>query len=183
MQNNYQNIAQEIWQSWLRVTTQPKVETFEQEIPRASMEKTIISMAAAGVIAGLLSAIQVMVILAGVPFLGAMAGVGALFGVIWTPIAAVIGLFIFSAIVHIIARLVSGRPIDFGPDFLTLTYLLSMIGAPLYVVNALLGLVFAFARVPFLGGLVGLAVFVYSIYLLILALRAMKAIPSGTGSN
>ncbi len=179
MQNQYQNIAQDIWQSWIRVTTQPRVETFEQEMPQASWQKAIISVAVAGVIVGLLSGIQAMILLAGIPYLGAMAGAGALIGgIITTPIAAVIGLFIFSAIVFVIARAISGKPINFDADFMTQTYLLSMIWSPLYIISSLVSLVFAFARLYFLGWLPGLAVFVYSIYLLILALRAMKALPA-----
>lgn len=177
MESNYQSTLQDIWQTWLRLTQHPGLPSFEAEKGRASVEKAIISMAIAGLVAGVAAAIQGLILytlLAPLysqgPF-GALGrggeGFGALANIITMPIGAIIGLFIGSGILWVIAYVLQARG-----DFMTQTYLISMFESPLYIISAVLGII------PCIGALAGLAISIYALYPLTNALRATHNIPT-----
>ncbi len=176
MQSSYQNVLQDIWETWLRLTTQPSLATFEQEKVRTSIERGIISMVIAGLIAGVAAAIQGIVlysifrsIYAQGPFGGMVSGgVGSLANIITQPISAVIGLFIGSGILWLIAYVLQARG-----DYMTQTYLIAMYESPLYAASAVVGII------PCIGTLISFVIGLYSLYPLTLALRATHNIPTG----
>ena len=48
---------EQLWQSWVKALTVPNVETFDEESRQATIEKALIGVAIAGVVAGVLGAL------------------------------------------------------------------------------------------------------------------------------
>ncbi len=183
-------MLQEIWQSWVAVTTRPEQLTFDQERSRATMEKALLGIVIAGVISGVLGAVRLATGLAALslinipttydkelgeipgfnlaPLLPVLSAAAAGWGVLVAPIGAVIGLLLFSGIIYVFAVLLKGRG-----TFTTQTYLLSIFWAPLTIISAAAGLV------PCLGGMVSGMLFLYSFYPLTLAIASAHEVTAG----
>jgi len=88
-----------------------------------------------------------------------------------TPIGLVIGMFVVTAIVFAIARMIGGKG-NWNVDFIRQFYLTTISGCPLYLIsiaaNALIILSLSFATI---SGLISLLVAVYGLYLLYLIVK------------
>ena len=146
---------EQLWQSWVKALTVPKVETFDEEQRQATIEKAVVGMAIAGVAAGILGALVAL----------ASGDVGAaIVSIIGGPIFAVIGLFIMSGILFIVAKVLGGTG-----DFVVQTYLVSIIYAPINIVRG----------IPFVGSVVGGLASLYALYPLTFALQSVHKVPTG----
>lgn len=179
-------------QTWIRVLTGPGEETFEreQESPQATLTTALIWIVLAAVVTAVLSFVQsllfassargmlglvqqmnlppesaVMIeqMMAGGLFAG-LRGVGALMGIVITPIAFLIGV----GIIHLLANVLGGRG-DFG----RYAFLAAAISAPISIVNAFLGFI------PVVGGCVVFLLSIYSIVLNYFAIKVVYSLSSG----
>lgn len=179
-------------QTWIRVLSGPKEETFEQEqaSPNATLATALIWTVIAAVVAAVFGFIQSLIfassaqgmlgmisqmdlppesqaminqMLAGGLMTG-MSGVGAFLGILITPIAFLIGV----GIIHLIANILGGRG-DFG----RYAYLSAAISAPVGILNAFLGFI------PVVGGCVGFLILIYSIVLNYFAIKVAYSLSSG----
>ncbi len=116
-------MLQEIWQSWVAVSTRPELPTFEQERLKATMDKALLATVIAGLVTGLLGAIRIiggMALLSTIsvpgrfdkelgeipgfslaPALPIISAFATGWAVLIAPISAVIGLLMFSGIIYI----------------------------------------------------------------------------------
>ncbi len=179
-------------QTWIRVLSGPNEGTFEreQESPNATLTTALIWTVIAAAIAAVLAFIQSLIfassaqgmlgmisqmdlppesavmleqMMAGGLFAGA-SGVGALMGIVITPIVFVIVV----GIVHLIAKVLKGKG-DFG----RYAYLSAAIGAPISIINAFLGFI------PVVGGCVGFLLLIYSLVLNYFAIKVSYSLSSG----
>jgi hypothetical protein len=103
------------------------------------------------------------------PLIRSLAGGGGLVAsLIFTLIAAIIIFFLVVVVIYLLGRAFGGTG-TFGE----LAYDISLYSAPLTVVAALFGII------PIVGGLVGLLIFIYEIYLIWLAVQAGMNLPGG----
>src|SRR5262245_51154575 len=168
-----------MFQTWMNVLTKPSEATFQNELnqPQVSLGTAIIWIVIAAVILAILSAIGAVI--AGLLGTGSsimqmllsqanlppeiqsqlMASNGVTAGAVLTSlcgtvIAAPIGFLIGSLIYFGIAKLLGGVG-----NFEQNTYILSTFSAPLMIVSGALGVI------PFVGGCLGLVVWLYQIFL------------------
>jgi hypothetical protein len=170
-------------QTWIRVLSGPKEETFEQEqaSPNATLSTALIWTVIAAVAAAIFGFIQSLIFassaqgmlgmisqmvnqMMGAGLFAGAGGAGAFAGIIITPIAFLIGV----GIIHLIANLLGGRG-DFG----RFAYLAAAIQAPVSIISSLLGFI------PVLGGCVALLISIYSIVLEYFAIKVSYKLTSG----
>ena len=182
----------EMWQTWVRVLTNPNEATFaaERQKPTATLTTALIWMAIAGLVAGVLGLLQSMM-LAGaaqgaipqlldqanlppearaqvLPLLnsGMFGGLGAgsLASIITVPISFLIGV----AILWLVAKLLGGIG-EYG----RYAYLNATFPAPLTIVSSILGLI------PFVGGCIAFVLYIYQFVLTYYATKVEHQLSSG----
>ena len=182
----------EMWQTWVRVLTNPNEATFaaERQKPTATLTTGLIWMLIAGVVAGVLGFLQ-SIMMAGamqgaipqlleqadlppeakaqlLPILnsGMLGGLGAssLGSIISVPLGFLIGV----GILWLVAKLLGGVG-DYGRyAYLNATYM-----APLTILSSILGLI------PFAGGCIAFFVYIYQLVLTYYATKVEHQLSSG----
>ncbi len=150
------------------VLTKPSIASFDTTQPFANWNVVLIVLGIASVVRGLLGAIAAAYITTAFLGLGTTSDafyspVSTFFG---TAISTFISFFIGVGILYLIARLFQGTG-----SFLNYTHALALIIVPVYIADAVLGLI------PILGGLVSFVVGIYAIYLAILATASTHRLP------
>ena len=177
----------ELWRAWIAVATKPELATFEAEKPKATLEKAVVALLISGVISGILTGLQVLLgwsvmlgalqmtddpetarLLDLIPWLENLGPTVAVAAVVVSPIMNVLFSLFISAVFLLFARLFGGRG-----SYTVQTHLMALIYAPYTIISGLLGLI------PCLGGLGQLAIFIYTFYLLTLALQAAHDFTAG----
>jgi hypothetical protein len=164
---------QEMINGSIAVLTKPSVPTFEEH-ERNNLTWALIYSVIAGVVNAIFAAIAAALgigmgaatgDLSGAEAAGTGAGIvgGVFFAILFT----VIGLLIYWGIIYGLGRAFGGTG-QFGE----LAYGLSLFSAPLTVISSILNLI------PFVGGIVSIAVAIYSIYLTYLAIQSGMNLPS-----
>ena len=172
----------EIWKDAL---TKPK-ETFAKQAKKGGIREALMHSALGGLIQGLLLA-ATLALLPGYSSLGAIAGsafiaVMAVVMIIVSPIASMISVLIISGVFYLFAKLFGGNG-----TYDKQTYLYAIFYAPLAVISSVLALIPAIMMfVPgltmvstVLGMTIRLLVFVYTVYLLTLALKEVHKYSTG----
>lgn len=182
----------EIWQTWMRVLTNPNETTFaaERQKPTATLTTGLIWMVIAGLVAGVLGFLRSIMLTSAMqgslpqlldqadlppeakaqllPLLnsGMFGGLGAasLGSIISVPLGFLIGV----AILWLVAKLLGGVG-DYG----RYAYLNATFTAPLTILSALLGLI------PFAGGCIALFVYIYQLVLTYYATKVEHQLSSG----
>jgi hypothetical protein len=167
---------QEMINGSIAVLTKPSVSTFEEH-ERDNLGWALIYSVIAGVINAILAGIGAALFPAALPqgleglegFEGAAATgapsiIGAVFGAI---IFTIIGLLIAWGITFALGRAFGGTG-TFGE----LAYDMALFSAPTTVIGSIFGLI------PILGGIAGLILFFYNLYLTYLAIQAGMNLPS-----
>jgi len=148
---------------WRRALTQPSAATFEQleRHPQVTMQNALIWDAIAGAIGGLLGGIVAAVT--------QDAGIGnIIWGAIGGALFGVLGFLIYALIVYAIARAQGGTG--------TLQIQVALLGTfvpPLLLISAIL------SQIPVLGGIIGFVLFIYQMYLYIVATQAAQNVIMG----
>ena len=149
----------EIWKAALLTPAK----TFKAQSRKADLTEGAKHVGLAGLIAGIIAGLGVLLLGTAIDAaagLGASVGVaGFITSVIVTPIMMIISWLIGSGIYYIFAMILGGRG-----NFTTQSYLIALYTAPIAIITAVLGLI------P-LVGILNLLVFIYSLYLLTLALK------------
>ncbi len=164
---------QTLVQRWQNVLTRPGAATFDAEQPAANWTTILISL----VILGVVEAISDFItgfeanrlsryVLPGGAVVPVHANpVGNAFAGL---IGAFVGFFVLSGILYVSAMIFNGQG-----TFLTQSWLLSLFLVPLDIIAAIARII------PILGGLVGLAAFVFGVYLAVLAIASAHRLPTG----
>jgi len=168
-------------QQYIRILTRPSAATFAEEQGKAAWNIVWVQLLGLGVISGLLVFLILQIAL---PIVmnsassssgsSTMAGVVAIiegFAVgfaILEIIAVPVSFFITSGIYYLIAKAFSGQG-----TFLAQSYSATLFYVPMAILSLVLGLI------PFLGGLAGLALFVYEIVLGVYMMMAVHRIGGG----
>jgi hypothetical protein len=148
---------QTMFNSSQAVIQHPSVATFEEH-EKNDLQAATIYIAIAAAINGVLSAVGAAITRTpGVSFIGALIG-----GIIGT----LIFFYIYMGVVYLLGRAFGGTG-NFGE----LAYDISLFAAPLSVVGSLLNLV------PIIGGIVGLVLLIYNIYLTYLGIQSGMNLP------
>jgi hypothetical protein len=148
---------------WRKALTQPSAATFEEleRHPLVTMQNALIWDAIAGFIGGLLGGLIGMVT--------KDAGVGSVFtGALFGALFGVIGLLIYALIVYAICKAQGGTG-----TFEIQVALLGTFVPPLLLISTLLG------QIPVLGGIIGLVLGIYQMYLYIVATQAAQNVTMG----
>jgi len=167
-------------QQYIRILTRPSAATFAEEQGKAAWNIVWVQLLGLGVISGLLVflilqiALPIVMNSASSSGSSTMAGVVAIiegFAVgfaILEIIAVPVSFFITSGIYYLIAKAFSGQG-----TFLAQSYSATLFYVPMAILSLVLGLI------PFLGGLAGLALFVYEIVLGVYMMMAVHRIGGG----
>jgi hypothetical protein len=164
---------QTLIQRWQNVLTRPSVPTFDAEQPAANWQTILISL----LILGVVGAVSQFII--GLEPSSAMTinlpnqppyrfhpnPVGSAFGGL---IGVFVGFFVLSGILYVSAKVFNGQG-----TFLTQSWLLSLFLVPLSIISAVAGII------PYFGSLVAFAVFIYSVYLAVLAIASAHRLSQG----
>ena len=148
---------------WKRALTQPSAATFEEleRHPLVTMQNSLLWNAIAGAIGGLLGGI-VGVITQG-------SGIGNIFfSAAGGAIGAVVGLLIYGLIVYAICKAEGGTG--------TLQSQVALLGTfvpPVLLISLIV------SQIPFLGGIAGLVLAIYEMYLYIVATQAAQNVTVG----
>lgn len=166
-------------QSYMNAVTKPNVSTYEAEMGNASMNKTLIGVAAVAVVSAIMALLRGLIGGAAVASfmpagtnssaitgLGATTGFG---GFIITLIITPIAFFLGAGILYLMAKILGGQGNDFG----THAYLLSLSYTPLRIVAAVLSII------PVVGGLVGFVLGIYQLYSAGLSMQASQRLSPG----
>lgn len=148
-------MCRKYFEKWRDALTKPK-ETFRKERKNASLKEAAKHIGLAGLIAGAISAAITLLTLSSAAF----SIIYALFLLILTPISSILSLIIGSSILYLLAKLFGGKG-----DYSTQTYLLSLYQAPMLLLTTMV------AFIPLAGAVINIAIAVYSLYLLTLALK------------
>jgi len=147
---------------WQRALFSPSIETFQREIPSARLDLAIAWVVVAGLLTGGTGAFFQLL-------RGLFAGQALwrliltwLTGMVVVPVVVLTTFLILSAVFYLIARVLRGQG-----SFISQTYLLAAIYAPLTLISGVL------ASISCLGPVVGLAAALYSAFLVTQALRAV----------
>ncbi|MCB0063927.1 MAG: YIP1 family protein [Caldilineaceae bacterium] len=178
-------------ETWSKVLIHPGEETFVEERtrPQATIGTALLWIVIAAVVTGILGWLQVRMVFSGNQFaamieqmdlppeataqmnamiesgmLGTIAGGSGVASIIITPIFFLIG----TGILQLIARMFGG-----SGEFGRFAYLLAAIQAPISILNAVLGFV------PFVGGCVAFALWIYSVVLTFFAIKAEHGLSDG----
>jgi hypothetical protein len=171
-------------ETWRRVLTQPGEPVFEQEKlnPDGTLQKALIWMVIAGVVAGIFgwlaaligaSSTAAMISQMGLPpevqaqmgpMLNMAMGSAGLGAIIAVPVFFLIGTFIM----HLIAKMLGGQG-----DYSKFAYLASTYQAPITIASSVLSII------PFLGGCVGALLGIYGIVEAYFAIKVNYGLSSG----
>ena len=168
-----------LFQKWLNVTTKPGVQSFVNEIPTANWADIWLALLGLGILTAISDVIQsfegsaaASALLSSLPAAQQSALAGLTRPSIGTGLGSIIGVpigfFIGVGILWLSAKLFGGTG-----SFLTHSYAFMLFYVPLEAINAVVGIV------PFLGGLVALAVSIYSIVLAVFAVSATHHLSTG----
>jgi hypothetical protein len=146
--------VQDVINSWIAALTRPSVQTFSNELARFSQNRLFMSVGLATLVAAVFG------LLGGI-FSGNLVG-GFIGALIATPIA----FFLGQGVVWLIARLFGGTG-----DYMQQAWVNSTFWAPLLIISQL-------SFIPIIGGLIALAGWVYSLYLMYLALQPVQRLDS-----
>lgn len=148
---------------WRAMLTQPGVAAFDAQQPAANWQAVWIGLTILAVVRAIFGFISDLEFRrAGQPAPGVGSVLGALIG-------TYLGFFIAVGILHVVARLFNG-----SGSFLTYAYLLSLVFVPLQIIGSVAGII------PVLGGLVGLAVGIYALWLAVYATASAHRLSTGT---
>ena len=155
----------QIFDVWKNVLVNP-ANSFAKYQRKANYTDALKHLVIGGVIAGFIDGLALLLVGAAAStklgFLGAATGIGGFFTLlIGMPVLLIIGWIIASAIYYIFAVLLKGKG-----SFLTQSYDIALYTAPLAVIYAIFGLI------PVIGSFINFLVFLYSLYLLTIALKA-----------
>lgn len=153
---------------WIRAITQPRLATYQgflEEEPNPTFGKTAGWIALAGLIAFVISGVLLAIFGGG---LAESVFTTLICGLIATPIAAVIGFVIGSAILLAVAKLLGGEG-----TFARQSYVLAAAWAPMSIVSAIL------SALPVVGPFLGILVWLYNLWLAVLALQAAHGYTAG----
>ncbi len=182
-----------IFQTWVKVLTQPNEQTFEseKESPNATLQTALIWIVGAAVVTAILGFLQGLIFrgvatssmqqfmdMADLPpetaqmmemFTSggagaALSGAGGFLGIILAPLFFMLGVGIF----HLIAKLLGGQG-----QFDKYAYLIAAFQAPISIATAVL------AFVPVLGGCIGALISIYSLVLAYFATKVNYNLTSG----
>jgi hypothetical protein len=134
---------QDVVNSWIAAITKPSVQTFAAEVPRTSQNRLIMSVGLATVIAAVLGLIGGFISGNGTGFIGSLIG---------TPI----GFFVGQGVIYLIAKMLGGNG-----SYMEQSWVMSTFWAPILVLT----------NIPIIGGIIGLVAWIYSLYLMYLALQ------------
>ncbi len=167
----YANMKIVDFKNWLNAIIYPK-STFGSliEKEKASLVEAVKNVAVSGLIMGVI--VGIIYAFLGIAMIGANGGsstTGAIGGsillffallmVVILPVIYILDLFICSAAYFVIAKILGGKG-----DFKTQTYFISLILAPLLILSL-------FGIIPLIGFIFLILISVYSIYLMIIAIR------------
>ncbi len=167
---------QALLQRWQYVLTRPSVPTFDAEQPAANWQTMLISLVILGVVEGVSQFIigleqgsaMTITLPNQSPYVFHPNPVGNAFGGL---IGAFVGFFVLSGILYVSAKVFNGQG-----TFLTQSWLLSLFLVPLDIISAVARIV------PFVGGLVAFAAFVYGVYLAVLAIASAHRLSTGSAT-
>lgn len=167
---------QEMINGSIAVLTKPSVSTFEEH-ERDNLGWALIYSVIAGVINAILAGIGAALFPAALP--ASLEGLEGLEGAAATGTPSIIGA-VFGAIIFTILGLLIAWGITFAlgrafggtGTFGELAYDMALFSAPTTVIGSIFGLI------PILGGIAGLALFFYNLYLTYLAIQAGMNLPS-----
>jgi len=146
---------------WKKALLQP-AKTFKTEIRKADLKEGAMHVGLAGLVAGIIAGLGVLLLGTAIDLAGMGASVGVagfIATVIVTPIMSIIGWLIGSLIYYVIAMVLGGKG-----NFTTQSYLIALYAAPLSIVTAVIGMI------PIIG-MLNILVSLYGLYLLTLALK------------
>lgn len=174
--NNVGGGLGEMFASSMVVLRQPSVATFERFEKRGNLQKALIYVGVAAVIAGVLGAISTGIAVSAVSrALGAVATGGAVGGFVKGLLGTLLGFLVFAYATFFIGRQQGGTG-----SFDEVAYSFSLFYAPLQIVGGILALIIAvFLFIPvlnvivaLLGALVGLAIVVAEVYFAYVAVQS-----------
>lgn len=142
--------AQGMFAKWLKVITRPSPATFASEMPDANWNTAPLGALIYAVIYALAFALTRTVLLSGLGLGGLSLG-----DILTSMISAVIGLFIGSGVLYLLAKSVGQGQ----GNFMTQTYLYSLYTFPLGILSAVLGII------PFVSLISSLAIVIYELVL------------------
>lgn len=168
-----------IFQKWRNVTTKPGAQSFANELPTANWADVWIALLILGVITAITGFIRVAEgaavanqLLNNLPAAQREAFSGLFSTSAGSSIASIItvpiGFFIGMGIIWIFAKIFGGTG-----TFLHQSYAFSLFYVPIAAVSAIVGII------PFLGGLAGFALFIYSIVLAVYSVMASQHLTGG----
>lgn len=167
-------ILKELYEIWKNVLINP-AGTFKAQAKKADYAEAVKHVGIAGIIQGILTGILLMMGLSAVGGILGYGMLGASIGImsivllaILVPISAIIGLFIGSGILYIIAKILGGKG-----DYQTQTYLMAIYMAPIGIISGVLGMI------PLAGIVIALIAMIYAIYLLTLSLKETHKYSTG----
>ncbi|RLC92297.1 MAG: hypothetical protein DRI79_00930 [Chloroflexi bacterium] len=162
----------ELFASWMKVLTQPNVETFEAEKQVANASKLLVALLLAGLVTGLTT----------IPI--GREPVSTLLSIGTTMLTVVADFVVIALILFVIVKIVGGTG-----SFLTHCYLLSLPAAPLIVIASLFGrdglaAVILDPLAPLgLGRVIPILLGIYGVFLLLLALQAAHGLRASHAVN
>jgi len=176
---------QSLFQSWMNALTKPNVATYEAEIPRANWTSVLVGLAIVGLVSALVALLSIGASRAMIdqftPFfqqqdpnfdpnmLNQFYGGTGIGSAIWAFIGTFITFFLGAGVLWLAARMLGGT----GSDFMTHSHLLSLSYTPTRVIAAVIGII------PVIGGLIGLVLYFYQLYLAGLSMQASQRMQPG----
>ncbi|MCL6088695.1 MAG: YIP1 family protein [Candidatus Marsarchaeota archaeon] len=143
---------------WQAVLLKPQPTLAAQAKSKATLMDGLTGYVIAAIISGIISVISLMLLSSAAlksPLLGTMSN--PLFVLIFAIVMGLVSSFVMAGLVHLASKLLGGKG-----SFTQLYYLLSIIAVPIAVLNVV-------TIIPVLGGILGLVVSLYSLYLWVLA--------------
>ncbi len=148
----------EIWKAALL----KPANTFKTQSRKANLKEGAMHVGLAGLIVGVIVGLAMLLLGTTIETAGfgaALGITGFIASVILTPIISIIGWLIGSGIYYIVAMILGGKG-----SYSTQSYLIAIYSAPISIITSIVGLI------PIIG-LLNFVIFLYSLYLLTLALK------------
>ena len=169
---------QELPNQYIKVLTKPSAQTFAEEMGKADWAMVWIQLLGLAILGTILGFIRAAIGLAGSSFVSssgtfnpaailALSVSGSTFSFISVPLA----FFILVGIQYLLAKAFQGQG-----RFLTQGYATLLFQVPIYIASYILGFI------PILGGIVGLALLIYSWVLNVFAIMAVHRLSGGKAS-